>query len=273
MSDVRALLKAKRQEARITHPYASYNASGQLRCSVCSTVVKHASAWEGHLGSKLHRTNITRLREEEKRQPQQANEPTETGELSAKRKAVDEETEIQPEKRRRVQSPSQRTQSLPQDFFSDSSRVPVFLSHDSDDESGDDDETTSKAQSSAVPVVSSDVDAEYERFQRELFSTNIDPSEAYNRATITAEPVTASTDIPGFPPIAAETAPQEPIQLSDEEARLKREQDERELIMDRLLAEERAQEDADTRVHLLKAKLETLRSRRQAAKAHKKHSS
>src|SRR6266567_2500949 len=62
MADVRALLKAKRQEARISHPYAAYNASGQLKCSVCGLVIKYGSAWEGHLGSKIHRTNVARMR-------------------------------------------------------------------------------------------------------------------------------------------------------------------------------------------------------------------
>ncbi|KAF8904999.1 hypothetical protein CPB84DRAFT_1814247 [Gymnopilus junonius] len=273
MSEARVLLKAKRQEARITHPYASYNASGQLKCSVCSAVVKHASAWEGHLGSKLHRTNIIRLREEEKRQLQQTNVSTEPEELSIKRKAPHEETEIQPEKRRRVESAGQGMQFLPQDFFSDSSQAPALLSHDSDEESEDDNQTVPQSQPAAPPPVSSDVDAEYERFQRELLSSDSNPSEAYDRATIAVEPVMASTDIPGFPPLSAETITQEPVQLSEEEVRLKREREDRELIMDRLLAEERAQEDADTRVQLLKAKLETLRNKRQAAKAHKKHSS
>ncbi|KAI0324322.1 hypothetical protein GY45DRAFT_1331656 [Cubamyces sp. BRFM 1775] len=32
MADARALLRAKRQEARIEHPLASYNTAGQLRC-------------------------------------------------------------------------------------------------------------------------------------------------------------------------------------------------------------------------------------------------
>jgi len=45
-----------------------------------------------------------------------------------------------------------------------------------------------------------------------------------------------------------------------------RDYEERELIMDRLLEEERAQEDADMRVHLMK-KLESLKKRREDMKA------
>ena len=74
MSDVRALLKAKRQEARITHPLASYTSAGQLRCIACGTAVKHASAWEGHVGSKAHRTNAARLRQEQARAAQREQE-------------------------------------------------------------------------------------------------------------------------------------------------------------------------------------------------------
>jgi zinc finger protein 830 len=46
-----------------------------------------------------------------------------------------------------------------------------------------------------------------------------------------------------------------------------RDYEERELIMDRLLEEERAQEDADMRVHLMKKKLESLKKRREATRA------
>ena len=77
MADVRALLKAKRQEARITHPLASYSAAGQLRCAACGTAVKHASAWEGHVGSKAHRTNAARLRQEQARAAQREQEERE----------------------------------------------------------------------------------------------------------------------------------------------------------------------------------------------------
>lgn len=34
--DAKSLLRAKKAEAKIQHPYASYNAAGQLRCSICA---------------------------------------------------------------------------------------------------------------------------------------------------------------------------------------------------------------------------------------------
>lgn len=283
MADVRALLKAKREEARITHPYAAYNPSGQLKCTVCSTVIKHASAWEGHLGSKAHRTNIIHLREEEKRR-QQAQEQEQTPHLedsrspepTRKRKPGEDQTQSNGDsgKKRKVDAASQPPQAssspsslFPQDFFSDPSRGPVPSSYSDDEDEEEGKPATEKPNPPAAAT--SGVDEEYERFQRELLSNSVDPTEAYDRATITAEPVLASTQIAGFPPTTIDDAPEEPPQLTEEEVRQKREQEERELIMDKLLAEERAQEDADTRVQLMKTKLENLRKKREAAKAKK----
>ncbi|KAJ3009632.1 hypothetical protein NUW54_g2722 [Trametes sanguinea] len=87
MADARALLRAKRQEARIEHPLASYNAAGQLRCIACGIAIKQATAWEGHIGSKTHRTNAARLREERAREEQRLAEERERESL--KRKAMD----------------------------------------------------------------------------------------------------------------------------------------------------------------------------------------
>ena len=62
MSDVRALLKAKTKErqsasTQIQHPLATYNAAGQLRCSLCGTAIKFNSptTWKAHLESKSHK--------------------------------------------------------------------------------------------------------------------------------------------------------------------------------------------------------------------------
>ena len=57
--------------------------------------------------------------------------------------------------------------------------------------------------------------------------------------------------------------------LDEEAKRRRKEQEERELIMDRLLEEEQAQEEADARVSVLKSKLEALKRNREAARAAK----
>ena len=153
MADVRALLKAKRQEARITHPLASYSAAGQLRCAACGTAVKHASAWEGHVGSKAHRTNAARLRQEQARQAaaEEAEREREQQE-SLKRKATEMEVDdaegavdavggdseddgVHPEKQHvRSGGPvAAAKHALPADFFSSPSMAPP-PQEDEDDE-------------------------------------------------------------------------------------------------------------------------------------------
>lgn len=278
MADARSLLKAKRQEVRINHPYASYNTSGQLKCSVCAAWVKHSSAWEGHLGSKAHRTNIIRLREEEKQKGQSQRQakgrvqeeingldegqtaPGPTTSISTpKRKTYEDDKPTDHDDKRR------KIESFPSDFFSDPYRAPVLLSEGEDSDVEDSNAPTG-AQSAVAPITA--VDLEYERFQRELLST-VDPAKRYNQATIVAEPVAASTYVSSFPIVQAEVAVDISEENKEEELRQKREQDERELIMDRLLEEERAQEDADTRVLLLKNRIEILRKKRLEAKTNK----
>src|ERR1700679_1180253 len=94
MWDVRALLKAKRQEVRITHPYAAYGANGALRCTACGAAIKFASAWEGHLGSKAHRVAVAanlRAKEAEEEKARRATATTTGAASVSKRKAEEDE--------------------------------------------------------------------------------------------------------------------------------------------------------------------------------------
>ncbi|KZT29920.1 hypothetical protein NEOLEDRAFT_1039338, partial [Neolentinus lepideus HHB14362 ss-1] len=168
MSSVRALLKAKRQEARVSHPLASYNASGQLKCIACGSIVKYASAWDGHIGSKAHRTNVAKLREAERlKEEQRLREEEERA--SGKRKAEedeDEESGTETKKRRldeegddEMGSPEPSTKprknGFPTDFFSDPSRAPVL---DEDEEDNDDERPPAAPQTT--------IDPEWEAFQK-----------------------------------------------------------------------------------------------------------
>ena len=252
MADVRALLKAKRREARIVHPFATYTPSDQLKCVVCGTLIKHGSAWEGHLGSKLHRTNTTSFKEAKTRE---IRENTEEQSLSGKRKAEMDESDKQTDKRRRMAEGHGCSTPVhePNGFFSDPSHVPVipeFPTDESNDDANDINPAETTAHSTSV------LDLEYNLFQRGFLT---DHSQTYDRATIVAEPVPASPHIPGFP---ASTA----VLAQNEGEKDTRDYEERELIMDRLLEEERAQEDADMRVHLMKNKLEGLKKRREDMK-------
>ncbi|KAF9000760.1 hypothetical protein BDQ17DRAFT_1359498 [Cyathus striatus] len=267
MSDARALLKARRQEARITHPLASYNQAGQLKCSACGTVVKHASVWEGHLGSKLHRTNVARLKEEERAREEQRLEEErrlkedERERLERGKRKADEDESESPGGEKKKQKVAG---GFPDDFFSDPTRMPLTAASDDEDDAGagDDGQPPASKPKSAI-------DLEYERFQQELLSAP-DYRETYERATIVAEPEIAPETPKGFP--AMEQTPTDETvvkELTDDEARRLKDQDERELIMDRYMEEERAQEEADMRVVMMKTRLEGLRRKREAAKATK----
>ncbi|KAI0350054.1 hypothetical protein OH77DRAFT_1431441 [Trametes cingulata] len=284
MADARALLRAKRQEARIDHPLASYTSAGQLRCIACSTIVKHATAWEGHIGSKTHRTNAARLREERAREEQRLAEERE----SLKRKAMevdgeDEEggegsdTAQEPAKKPRVESSEEPRPTatstgasarsvLPADFFSDPSQAPPPPEDDEEvDERAGDMQVAGNKKDGAADVL----DLEWEQFQKTVVNAP-DVRETYEHATIVAEPVLAPEIPQGFPGATADEAAEVVEELDEEALRRKKEQEERELIMDRLLEEEQAQEEADARVTQLKSKLEALKKKREAAKAAKK---
>ncbi|KAF9024933.1 hypothetical protein BDZ89DRAFT_1017212 [Hymenopellis radicata] len=254
MADVRALLKAKRQEARVNHPLASYSSSGQLRCSACGTIVKHGSAWEGHLGSKAHRTTVARLKEEERiREEQKA--------VSlGKRKAVEEEDEDEDEEMGEPEPKKAKPNAaggFPADFFSDPTRAPP-PTMDMEDEPGDASPPDPPQNGPAA------LDDEWARFQSEVVNAP-DFHETYESATVFAEPVMAPEVPEGFPPQEQAEAVEEPV--DEEELRRRKAQEERELIMDRLMDEERAQEDADMKVTVMKNKLDAIKKRREAAKA------
>jgi zinc finger protein 830 len=264
MSDVRALLKAKRQEVKVIHPLATYSSTGQLRCVACGTAIKQASAWDGHVGSKAHRVNVIKMREEEKQKELLVQE------LTPKRKAPDgDESESEEEdaaKRRKieedrahVQAPS--TSGFPANFFSDPSRAPVLAG---DGDSDDEEKVAPRAAAPPDPI-----DMEWEQFQQEMLGGgpapgSTDSQEAYKRATVTAE-AELNDPMEGLPSqLEAVGMSETSAQPLDAGQLLKlKEQEEKELIMDRLLEEERAQEEADAKVTLLKARLEALKRQRQ----------
>ncbi|KAJ2971697.1 hypothetical protein NUW54_g12445 [Trametes sanguinea] len=132
-----------------------------------------------------------------------------------------------------------------------------------------DEEERGPAAAAAAPDV---LDLEWQQFQATVVNAP-DIRETYEHATIVAEPVLAPEVPQGFPgALGGEPAAQEgEEEVLDEEAlRRKKEMEERELIMDRLLEEEQAQEEADARVAQLKSKLEALKKKREAARAAKK---
>ena len=328
MADVRALLKAKRQEIRITHPYAAYGANGALRCTACGAGIKFASAWEGHLGSKAHRVAVANLRARE--EEEKARRASTTGAMS-KRKLEEGEDEDEDEdgegeeeqvamatgkKRQRTEereiapvvdgspdaAPARITGTgashlaFPADFFSDPARAPPPTSTGGDDDDDDVEmnqpDQDAKAAAAAAPPRKSQFDMEWDAFERDMQNLSQRSSrpaaepkeEAYARATIAAEPELVVSEFDGLPPVDGATAregtehgtgagagvgteeggrkvPEEELE------RRRKDLDERELIMDRLVEEERAQEDAYGRVALLKNRIQMLKQKRELAKA------
>jgi zinc finger protein 830 len=282
MSDARALLKAKRAEARISHPYATYTAAGQLRCTVCGTPAKH---WEGHLGSKAHRTAVLRVKEEAERRRiaeeaearrREAEERADEDEGGAERlgdkrrasgdsDASDDDASARA-KRQRTAAPPEAGDGggFPGDFFSDPTRAPPARDEDEDAEMAD-----------TEPAPPTALDAEWAAFQASVLAPSAAASddaqrEAFARATVFAEPELAAPS--SFPLLASAQAEQEREQeMTDAQKaqaeRRRREQEDRELIMDRLVEEERVQEEADERVSALKSRLERAKRERAARKA------
>ncbi|KAH7928287.1 hypothetical protein BV22DRAFT_1103174 [Leucogyrophana mollusca] len=269
MAFARTLLKAKRQEARINHPLASYTSNGQLRCVICGTPVKHASAWDGHLGSKAHRMNVLRLKEEERlREEQKHGEEA----VASKRKADEEEfkpsTVVKKQKLDGTSVAKSAKGGFPTDFFSDPSQAPISVE---DDDSGDDDELDEpkETQTVARPTQGASdtvLDQEWINFQQSVVNAP-DEREAYERATVFAEPELASEVPEGIPIQDPAESQAEPTKLDEEAERRRKEQEERELIMDRMMDEERAQEEADMKVNVMKNRLEALKRKREAARS------
>ncbi|KAJ1308025.1 hypothetical protein OPQ81_002096 [Rhizoctonia solani] len=251
MSDARSLLRRAKAdtEKRINHPLALYNASGQLRCAACGTSVK-PHAWEGHVISKAHRTQAARLRAEEEK------------EQARKRKAEEnvEMEEAEEGKRPRTAEPEpappqpQTTGGLPADFFSDPSRAPV-LGEDDDEDQGMSLEPTNNNTS---------LDDEFAAFSKAVLQPALKPvtMDVYEAATVIAEPELVNNTADGFPAGVTGEAQevQEVVEETEEEKRQRLQEEERELIMDRLRDEEMAQEEADERVTRLKARLEAVRA-------------
>jgi zinc finger protein 830 len=262
MSDARSLLrraKAAETEKRISHPLALYNTSGQLRCAACGTAIK-PHAWDGHVGSKAHRTQAARLRAEEERArkrkvvEQEVEEVDDQEDAEGKRRRVDqpESVELSP-----AQPEAAPAGGFPADFFSDPSRAPPVAEVD--------DEADEAMPPPSAPNPSS-LDDEFAAFAKAVLQpAKAVSADVYDQATVMAEPELVNHVAGGIPASVTGAAPdtdgaQEEVEEETEgQKRQRLQQEDRELIMDRLRDEESAQEEADDRVTRLKARLEAVR--------------
>jgi zinc finger protein 830 len=276
MADARSLLKAKRLE-RGTAAVPTRSATGGLRAKEDERLRKGKRKLENAASSVV---------------PQMSSvaEP-----LSDKRRRIEE-----PETGAELTT-SAANGGFPADFFSDPSRQLPIAEDDDDDE---EEEPSNAAPPTSLPSQSQSqpkmpqstpanktappsIDDEFAAFERAIQAASRprrDPNlEAFSTATISAE-AELVLDVPdGFPASvleqregggntvsssganAGDAAPEE--DKTEIDRRRRKEEEERELIMDRLVEEERAQEDADAKVSALKARLEAIKLKRAAKKA------
>ena len=243
--------------------------------------MKQASMWEGHIGSKAHRVAVVKLKEaeEERRiaEKRKAEEQDDEEGSASKKRRFSEESDEDESAMPMTSASKGNASGFPADFFSDPSRA-VPLPGDDDDE-GEQPTTLPPGTQEAALQTKSALDLEWEAFQAALLKNpdedkDEEQRDAFNRATVFAEPelVVADDSANGFPPAVGtepEAVEMEHKEETEEEKRKRKEQEERELIMDRLIEEERIQEEADARVSLLKAKLDAVKKARSERKGKK----
>lgn len=150
--------------------------------------------------------------------------------------------------------------------------------------------STTPAQPTKPTQPLSQIDLEWAQFERDVLAPRAAPlngddiplskKEIYDRATVVME---EEVRYDGFPGDADQSTlgtvvgaggvvgeyvggPPPPAEEKPEETVARKALEEKELIMDRILDEERAQEDADEKVRAIKARLAAVRRKREEAK-------
>ncbi|WOO82164.1 Zinc finger protein [Vanrija pseudolonga] len=263
--DAKSLLRARKATARVEHPHASYTAAGQLRCAICAVPVNQ---WDAHLLTKQHRQSAAREKAQAEKAAKAKRRSEAEREEGAKRAKVEQEGDSDDD---------DAGPSLPAGFFSAGNKPSV----------GEEEDAAGPTPPPAPAAPKPTGDAELDDF---LASLNDDDDDAPAPAQPAAPAAAAAParrkglaykkteEAPGVAsyaaaPVllangaanedAAEPEPEEPEE-SEAEKRARLEREEREEIVARLEDEQRAQEDADSRVVALKARMEALKKRRAA---------
>lgn len=225
--------------------FASYHPKTRaLRCVACDYLaIKHESLWASHAASKSHRSNVSRVKGEE--------EAKEAKLISAK-----------------------QTQAS----MTDEDTIGTNKRKDHEDVSGarQPDEDTKRIKSSPKRFESGPIDAEWERFQREVLNASSSsngqaPLSTYANATIEVAPSLKpgingrETEEPGEDEEEEEVTTLDKTE-TEAEKRARLEREEREEIIARLEEEQRLQDEADERVNALKNRFERLKQARASKK-------
>ena len=244
-ADARALLRAAASSSAqgategIKDRFASYHPKTRaLRCLACNyLVIKHESLWASHAASKSHRSNAAQVR-----------------------KTEEEHEEQQKQQRRAAQVDNMDGTGGKR------------KGHEEEDQNGDE-EAAKRARKSET---AQPVDAEWERFQREVLdapSAEQQPSlTSYADATIEVGPELRRA--PGDDREEAEEEDEEEDEPerankveTEAERRARLEREDREEILARFEEEQRVQDEADERVAALKSRFERLKQARAGRRA------
>ena len=117
MTDVRSLLRNERAARHISHPHASYSATGKLECLACRVSLKSdIETWNKHLRSPQHMMRAERLRVSSGK-PADLPAATRVPEANPsdnnkKRKAVEDEDEVEDPRKKNKQGIASPGRSL-----------------------------------------------------------------------------------------------------------------------------------------------------------------
>lgn len=246
MADVRSLLRNERVSRRITHPNASYSATGKLSCSVCGLSLQSGQdSWNAHLKSTQHAMRAERLRLSQRPPAESPSEGTKPAQVSRspnakKRKAPDLDDDDSRKRNKPVQTPH----STPRVSYQEPShQQDLALPPPSPDPVK---AAAPPAQANSQPAID---EAEWAAFERDV-ATPPPPGPFSNQSIISAAPISAS-----------ELAEQEE-QKAKEEGKAKPDTDmehEKEDAARALEQEFDEMEELETRVKRLREKREELR--------------
>lgn len=253
---LKSLLSSKRASARLTHPFARYNPSGALSCTICHLPIKHENLWSAHLLSKGHRVNVVKAEKESEKNALTSavkRKREEDGLNKGVGKKVKEDV-VEEE----LDEEEESSGGLPADFFSDVTQRPTTASSSPEPESSTNVSATRTepiASTSTVPSSTttepSAADLEWAAFEASLAADDAAATSISTfGSTIFAEPVMYEFGAPKVLEEGEEPEGEEEEEEgeTEEEKAAREETEEKEAIMERIEEEEREQLEADEKV-------------------------
>lgn len=235
-SDARSLLRAAANErskavASELDPFATYSATGGLRCSACNYLaIKHESLWGAHALSKSHRANVARIREEEARR-------SDSQRIKEGKRKAENAADLDGE--RGPSSSSIHAEGIQGEAAPESKKART--------------NSVSATDETDVGRKSASIDPDWDLFKSQMEATEPatdQPMSDYSAgATLEAEAQLIARDQHGSHQLQTteDAGEEKSAEELEAEERRRREQEEREEILSRLEEEQRQQDEADQR--------------------------